>query len=475
MKKIFRSLFILLGTFFLCGNVFAASANFNVSTSANQVIVGKSVTVSVTISSSSALGSYEYTLNYDKNIFKCTDAGMGLNYAGVVQNNKTKSVTYKYTFTALKSGTAKFYVDSTNAFDFNEGLLSPVNGSKSVKVITAAEYQASLSKNNYLSKLGVDGFDITPEFDKDTLEYTVNVSEDVTSVNIIATPDDKKSNVAGAGNHEVTAGTNSFDIVVVAENGSEKTYKLVVEVIDKNPIIVDYDNKKYTVSKIKTDLNPPTGYNETMVLIEDYEIPGYYSDITKFTLVTLKDDSGTPEYFMYVDGVYTKYIELNFGKLVVYPVSMTKELETYEKGKITIQGNEIECLETSKKSRFKVIYGINVETNEKTLYLYDTTDGVAVAYDGELIDTLNNKISLITYIAIGLAASTFICLISLILKGRGKRKQSTKIEKEEIKSKKYKEEKTEDTPLEQEEKEEKKDLDEEIYDIFESDKKKKKH
>ena len=100
MKKGLFKLLAFILPFIFITNVNAASASISVSSSANQVIVGKSVTVYVTVSSSSALGSWEYTLNYDNSVFKLASSDVELHYASYASNDKTKSVTYKYNFTA---------------------------------------------------------------------------------------------------------------------------------------------------------------------------------------------------------------------------------------------------------------------------------------------------------------------------------------------------------------------------------------
>ena len=66
MKKIISYLIVIM-CLFCASNVYAASATISVSTNASQIIVGNNVTVTVTVSSASALGSWEYNLNYDKN------------------------------------------------------------------------------------------------------------------------------------------------------------------------------------------------------------------------------------------------------------------------------------------------------------------------------------------------------------------------------------------------------------------------
>ena len=69
MKKIFKYFIAVVTLFTFITKVNAAGATISVNTSASQIIVGNNITVTVTISSSSPLGSWEYNLNYDKNIF----------------------------------------------------------------------------------------------------------------------------------------------------------------------------------------------------------------------------------------------------------------------------------------------------------------------------------------------------------------------------------------------------------------------
>lgn len=56
--------------------------------------------------------------------------------------------------------------------------------------------------------------------------YTV--PSDVNQVEITAVPNDSKASVSGTGLKTLNAGTNTFPIVVTAENGSKKTYNLII-------------------------------------------------------------------------------------------------------------------------------------------------------------------------------------------------------------------------------------------------------
>lgn len=83
--------------------------------------------------------------------------------------------------------------------------------------------------NNWLASLSVDGYVLTPTFDVNmTTDYTLNVSDSITSININATTVNKNARVTGAGTVNLAQGTNSISIVVTAQNGSTRTYNLTV-------------------------------------------------------------------------------------------------------------------------------------------------------------------------------------------------------------------------------------------------------
>ena len=445
MKRLIKLLVVAISSFIFLGNVNAATAKFNVTSSSSQVIVGNSVTVYVTISSSIGLGSWEYTLNYNPSYFKLKSSDVGLHYAAAANNSNTKSVTYKYVFTSLKSGSAKFYVDSTSAITFtSEDVMSVSNGSKTISAISYADYQASLSKNNYLKALSVDGQALIPEFSKDTSDYLVQVNEDTKSIKISATPEDTTAKINGTGTFEVDAGNNSFEIVVVAQNGSERTYKIIVEVLDKNPINVEVDGEKYTVVKIASNLKQPESYEDKTITINNMDVPAFYSDVTKFTLVGLKDSQGQISLFKYDNEKYEKYIELKFGNLTIYPLELTKSVENFTEAKVTIQNNELNGLKNDKNSRYYLVQGFNVETGEEGLYLYDEKDQSLVIYDTESFNGLTKqfKLLMIVLLVFGVTTFGFFIIILCMLHKNSKLKKIIKNNKKGSQKKSEKPEKT---------------------------------
>ncbi|MGO4494951.1 endo-alpha-N-acetylgalactosaminidase family protein [Paenibacillus sp. 2RAB27] len=79
-----------------------------------------------------------------------------------------------------------------------------------------------------LSNLTVSAGILSPEFSSDTTSYTVNVDNNVSSMTIAATNNHSAATVSGAGVKSLSVGLNTFEVVVTAEDGTQKTYTVVV-------------------------------------------------------------------------------------------------------------------------------------------------------------------------------------------------------------------------------------------------------
>lgn len=66
------------------------------------------------------------------------------------------------------------------------------------------------------------------EFNKDTLEYTINVKNKVDKIKVNSTLEDSKASVEGNGEYELKAGVNEIKLSVKAEDGIVKEYKIKV-------------------------------------------------------------------------------------------------------------------------------------------------------------------------------------------------------------------------------------------------------
>lgn len=446
IKVILISLFCLL---VIPKTVFAASGKINVS-GTSTVVVGNNVTVTVTLSSSTLIGSWEMSLNYDKSYLQLRSATSESNGIRMAASTATgvKSKSYTFTFKTLKKGSTSVSVGGYLAYayaDLSEISLS--SNSKKINIITQAELEASYSKNNNLASLGVEGFTLTPEFNANTLEYSVTVPENTKEVNITASVQDRKASVTGVGVQQVNQGNNKFLVTVKAENGSEKTYTINVDVKDENPIEVTVGDKKYTVVKLKENLPIASLYNEYSIKINEFDIPAYKNDYTGLVLVGLKDTEGNISLFIYDDenNSYKEYSELKSSQITIYPLKPEENIEGYKKGNVKIQDIDVEGFYLNEDSDFFVIYGVNVETGDKGFYMYDKKMQTLIKYNDELSSLLSEKIKLYTYIIIGFISLSVVMLIIIIVLvcKKGKKKKRGKDKEKVVEEKINKEDKNE--------------------------------
>lgn len=435
IKKFFMAM--LIGLLFPC-IVNAASGSINIASSST-VVVGNKVTVTVTISSGTKMGSWQMSLNYDKSYLQLTNSTArdgGTFMIDYAEDPGVLKKTYTFTFKTLKSGTTKLSVDGYRAYVSSDlSALSLSANTKQIRIITQAELEASYSKNNNLSALEVEGFTLTPEFKTDVLEYSVVVPENTKEVNIKATVQDKRASVNGIGTQAVNPGANKFSVVVRAQSGAEKTYVINVEVKDENPINVTVNGKNYTVVKIKENLPAASLYTETTININGFEIPAYKNDNTNLVLVGLKDEEGDISLYIYNKdkNEYQEYNEIGVNKITIYPLTSNEEIKGYKKDTITINGVKVDGYYYTKDSDYVIIYGINVETGDKGFYMYDKKMQSLIKYNDEYIIDLNKKIELYSYIIIGFSGVfilMIIIMIALAKKKSGKKKNQKPIEKE---------------------------------------------
>lgn len=116
-----------------------------------------------------------------------------------------------------------------------EDPFNPQNGEDAVILVTAEDgtittyivhVERGKATNADLDELDVVGYTLSPDFDKDTLEYNVTVPADVDSVVITAhAADAPRANVEGTGSKDVNSGANRFPVTVTADDGTTtKTY-----------------------------------------------------------------------------------------------------------------------------------------------------------------------------------------------------------------------------------------------------------
>ena len=142
MKKIFKylSLIIVSTLIMISGTIFvnAASASISITSGTSRIVVGKEFKVTIKISSSGLLGSWEFTPSYDSKKLKMISGESSIADVG---DGKIKSKSYTYKFKAIGTGSSNISVKSAGALAWDESKLSL---SKSIFICIFLTYLSSL-------------------------------------------------------------------------------------------------------------------------------------------------------------------------------------------------------------------------------------------------------------------------------------------------------------------------------------------
>ena len=214
---------------------YAASASL---TGPSTVRAGDTITLNLNISDSGKYG-LEGSLSYDSSVVSFS--GMSCNVSGwKVENNGSSIIVYDDALSNPLGGSAtvltlKFKVNnnvaagttvkiSVNGIVTTDGSAESNLGTASYSVAIAEP----LSGNANLSSLSVSEGTLSPSFSAGTTSYNIgDVDYSVSKLNISYKTEDSKAKVSINGNNLVV-GSNTVSVVVKAENGNTKTYKITV-------------------------------------------------------------------------------------------------------------------------------------------------------------------------------------------------------------------------------------------------------
>lgn len=457
MKKVKYLIFTLL--IFCLGITFTYAASLKVTANKTTVVVGNTVTV--TVNASGAAG-WEYCLNYDSSIFSLSSTTSDTG-GSCVRTGSTLIGYSKVTFTlkAKKSGSSTITLKDYAMYGDDGNVLSSSVGSVKVTAKTQAEIEASYSTNADLKSLSVEGYEITPVFNKNTLEYELEVENEIEKVTIKAGKADSSASISGTGEKELTEGLNKFEIVVTAEKGNKKTYVVNITRKELNPIHVNVDGDSYTIVRKADVLEAPTYYSSTEVEIQNELVPAFKSDITGYVLVGLKDENGNISLYRYDDTVdkYTSYQQLNTSGIILIPLTPEKAIDGYNQVRsITVNNEEVNGYGIDSTSEFVLVYGMNASNGETGWYKYDTDEGTFQRYVEIKVKEEEKQFDLyfiLTAVFAGLSFITILLVIVLLSMNSKLRKKNKRlvgiVEETRNKSKKEEVSVVEEKPEEKEE------------------------
>ena len=396
------------------------AAQLRIGASSTTITNGNSVRV--TVNASGLTGKFSVTTS-DSSVLSG-----GTNSEWFEDESKT------YTFTSKGLGKATITVRAIDVADSNGDKYS---GSQSVTINVVKPREKS--NNNNLKSLSVEGYTLAPEFSKDTLEYSVEVTDDKETIKINAEREDGYSSLEGDGEKEVAEGVNKFEVKVTSETGKEKVYTLNVNVKDANPIKEKINGEDYSLVKRSKTLVVPDGLDQekfelTTIKLDEVEIPALVSEELKLTFVGLKDKNDIIYLYKVEDGnITTRYELLTTKGLSIEFKEPKKILDGYKKTTIKIGDKEYTAYQNKYKN-YALVYGTNIETKEDNWYQYNIKEKSLQTYNSDVIDSMVkehnkeiNNYKTILYCVSGLAVFFLLIIIILII-ALVKKKNKTYIE-----------------------------------------------
>jgi len=355
IKKHIISILITILSIILTRNIYAATAN--ISASKTSAYVGDSVTINVNINAAA------WNLNV---------SGSGINggtITGFNMEGVNQSTSKSYTLNTSSVGT---YVISLKG-DVSDGsteitsdisrsvtvIVSPkpvvttpaptpttppantnTNTSNKVNNSNTSKPQSNnsnkntgttqvLSSNAYLSEFRLGEPGITPSFDKRIYNYSLAISGDVQSLEVIAIPEDNNATVDISGNTDLKIGDNIVTVRVTAQD--KKT------------------TNTYTVTVTKSD-NPEksNAYLQSLFVENLTLVPEFSSEIFEYDLGKIDAD-------------------VNTLKISAFPINENAEVEIIGNENMVVGENTIKVVVTSENGEVEKTYNLKVfkEYNEK--------------------------------------------------------------------------------------------------------------
>ena len=210
MKKIKLIIFLLIITLTSSKVVFASSVSIKVSS--GTITKGETVTVTAVVSADSGIYTTEGTLS-------CSGAGASAsaNMGYEDMDTKYNSKSFPLTIKATTSGTITCTTSNVKLRELAVDRGYALNNAKvTIKVnepVVIKKPTKEYSSNNYLKSLEVEGYELTPAFNKETKEYNLEVPNGTEKVNIKADKENGYAKISGSGEIKVNEGINKIEIV----------------------------------------------------------------------------------------------------------------------------------------------------------------------------------------------------------------------------------------------------------------------
>ena len=259
---------------------------------------------------------------------------------------------------------------------FNKAVLGASKKNKTTNNLT----QEDIAKTNkYLSSLEISGYELSPEFNKNTLEYYIVIPKNINSINIKAIAEAEKEGaiVKITGNQALTKQENTVNVRVTAADGTSRLY---------------------TINVVK---EPEVNLQLNSLKIEGIDITPTFNKDTYYYKASLEDT------------------ELRSLKVEAIPNNTDAKVEII--GADNIKDGE------------NLINIVISEGKEKTIYQIDTDIDFLGEKEKEITNVITEVRQIINYVIIGLIVFAVLIIILIIIAIIRKKSKKNKEKSRELK------------------------------------------
>ena len=348
IKKLCISIIFFIGLMLICNKANAT----NISISPSEPKVGDEVTITVTVpnvNTSTVTANVSGVVSGKIKVVGGDLSGNPRNYSNSAKYKCEKEGTINVEISSDSSAVLKAeYVDvsakksvTVKAKEVANNTASSSNNNTNSSNTSNNTTTASKSTEARLSNFGIKPNDFSG-FKRDKTEYSTEVPNNVTKVNVYATALDKNAKVSGAGDVQLKEGENTVKVTVTAEAGNTKVYTLTIKrrTAAEDATATTNDNTTTT----NTEATTSDAFGLESLDIKDVKLkPSFKTEIYKYEIDLDKDLSQLDISAIPTDDDTTVEIagneDLKDGEnliTIVVANKKTKETATYQ---ITVNKN----------------------------------------------------------------------------------------------------------------------------------------
>ncbi len=399
----------------LCWLVPVEAASFGINSSTKEVLPNGAFTISV---GGDCIGRVDLSVS---------NGTLSTNSVWVEQGYASVTVT--------AGGSGKVVVTATPAIGFSDAdanIYSP--GARSVSVNITSHSNSNPNKpptsipkseNNNLSELIVDQGELSPNFNENITEYTLNLPANVQQLTIRATASDAKSLVNGIGEINVFAGNNDIAIVVTAENGASKTYMIKAYVDETPEVYLNYKDEKVGFIRNHREIPLPEGFTSSEHIIEGHTVLVFSKG--SIDIIYGQNEKNERGFYLFDKNqnmLQSKFIPLKINQTNFFIMDTEIKKEELLLDQILINETQVSCYKFKNGPEHYCLLNVLKEDGKLVPYIYESTENTIQLYHDFTpylsVQVEGKNQNTIIYILISfliLAVGTIILLVLKIKKG----------------------------------------------------------